>query len=183
MDRLWKKSKPYRAVYLAGRAGVHLAAGLLALAMLAIVVNSLDRYIFGGGIHLIIELAKFVMLFIVFLGLAGTHLVAGHVSVDLLLSQLSDRTNEFLRRYFVPVVTLVYVCFIFYSGYIMTYRLFADGTVSTGTIPVPLGPMLAVMPFGCLLLIVVLVAECKVYFTRKGVDREAPSAEGSTGKE
>ena len=153
------------------------------LVMLAIVVNSLDRYIFGGGIHLIIELARFVMLFIVFLGLAGTHLVAGHVSVDLLLSHLSDRTNEILRRYFVPVVTLVYVCFIFYSGLIMTYRLFAEGTVSTGTIPIPLGPMLAVMPFGCLLLIVVLVAECKVYLTRGKLNMETSSTEAATAEE
>jgi TRAP-type C4-dicarboxylate transport system permease small subunit len=182
-DSLWNKNKRYRITYFIGRAGVHMAAGLLFFVMLAIVVNSADRYIFGGGIHLIIESAKFVMLFVVFLGLAGTHLVSGHVSVDLLLSHLSDRTNEILRRYFVPAATLIYLCFIFYSGWVVTWRLFADGVVSTGVIPIPLGPMLAVMPFGCLLMIVVLVAECKVYFTRGSLNISTYNSEVTNGKE
>ncbi|MFC1532872.1 TRAP transporter small permease [Thermodesulfobacteriota bacterium] len=183
MENLWKRSKSFRAIYFIGRAGVHLAAVLLAATMLAIVINSADRYIFGGGIHLIIESAKFVMLFIVFLGLAGTHLVAGHVSVDLLLTHLNDRTNMILRRYFVPSLTLLYVSFIFYSGFVVTYRLFADGVVSTGIIPIPLGPMLVVMPFGCLLMIIVLVAECKVYFTEGDLDVDTHSNEAANREE
>ena len=160
-----------------------MAAGLLFIVMLAIVFNSADRYIFGGGIHLIIESAKFVMLFVVFLGLAGTHLVSGHVSVDLLLSHLSDRTNDRLRRYFVPAVTLIYLCLIFYSGLVVTWRLFADGVVSTGIIPIPLGPMLAVMPFGCLLMILVLVAECKHFFMGGRLGKGSTSSETDNTKD
>ena len=180
---MWTKSKPYRSIYIVCRAGVHVAAGLLVLTMLAIVVNSFDRYVFGGGIHLIIELAQFVMLFVVFLGLAGTHLVAGHVSVDLLLTHLNDRTNDILRRYFVPVATLIYICLIFYSGLSTTYHLLKDGVLSTGTIPIPLGPMLAIMPIGCLLMIAVLVAECKAYFSREDFEAGSPFAEPSQKSE
>lgn len=176
---MWEKSKFYRIIHTVCRAGVHVAAGVLLLTMLAIVANSFDRYVFGGGIHLIVELAQFVMLFIVFLGLAGTHLVAGHVSVDLLLTHLSERTNDILRRYIVPGLTLVYLCLIFYSGLSTTYHLFKDGVRSTGTIPIPLGPMMAIMPIGCLLMIVVLIAECKVYFSGESPGACSHSAEPS----
>lgn len=165
LENLWQKSIFHKSIYLIGRAGVHVAAILLFIVMLAIVVNSIERYVFGGGIHLIIELGTFTMLFVVFLGLAGTHLVAGHVSVDLLLTRLSDHTKDFLRRYVIPVISLIYVCLLFYVGMVMTYRLVSEGTLSTGTTPFPLGIIMAVMPFGCLLLIVVLAVEFKAHFS------------------
>jgi TRAP-type C4-dicarboxylate transport system permease small subunit len=65
----------------------------------------------------------------------------------------------------------------------VTWRLFADGVVSTGIIPIPLGPMLAVMPFGCLLMILVLVAECKHFFMGGRLDVGSTSSETDNTKD
>jgi TRAP-type C4-dicarboxylate transport system permease small subunit len=137
--------------------GVHLAAILVVVTMVAIVANAFYRYIFGGGIHLVIELAGFVFLWLIFLSVAGTFLAGGHVTVELVTDNLPPRVQRVLRARIVPVLAAVYVAMIGWAGFVVARDLVIGGETSIGAIQFPLWPAFIVMPVGCLLLLIAIV--------------------------
>lgn len=140
------------------RFGVHVAAWLLVATMLAIVFNAGLRYLFGGGIDLVIELAGYIFTWLIFLSIAGTFLAGGHVTVELLTENLPERARRILYRYVVPPICIVYVAMIGWAGGRETWSLFQSGEVSIGFNPFLLWPMLMIVPIGCTLLVIALVA-------------------------
>lgn len=136
---------------------MHIAAGLLFITMLAIVVNAGIRYTVGGGVHMILELSGFIFMWLIFLGLAGTYLVGGHVTVEALLSQVSPRARSVMEGLIVPVVAGGYTLVIGIAGATVTHQLFAEGTLTDGVIPLLLWPVMIIMPIGCALLLLALL--------------------------
>jgi TRAP-type C4-dicarboxylate transport system permease small subunit len=137
--------------------GVHIAAFMIVVIMLSIVANAGMRYIFGGGIHLVIELSGFAFLWLIFLSVAGTFLAGGHVTVELLTDALPAQLQHFLKRIFVPIIGVVYVAMIGWAGFVATRELIESGEVSIGTVQFLLWPILAILPLGCLLLVFALL--------------------------
>lgn len=136
---------------------VHVAALILQIAAVALVVNAAYRYTVGGGFTLISEATRFSLLIVVFLGLAGTHIVGGHVRVDLLLSALPDRAKELIAGYLVPVASIFYLCLLGWSGWVATAQMFAQGTTTPSQPYITLWPIASVIPIGCGLLILILL--------------------------
>lgn len=136
----------------------HIGAILLQVAAVGIVVNAVYRYSLGGGFPLITETTRFVLLVVVFLGLAGTHLVGGHVQVELLLTKAGPRLREVIDGYLVPVVSLFFLGLVFYAGGESALNMFHYGTTTPSRPAVLLWPFMAVVPLGSALLMLVLVA-------------------------
>lgn len=138
-------------------AAVHAAAIILQVAAVALVVNAVYRYTVGGGFALISEATRFSLLIVVFLGLAGTHIVGGHVKVDLLLSALPHRVRNLTDGYLVPVASILYLGLLGWSGWMATSQMFAAGTTTPSQPYITLWPIVAVIPLGCGLLILILL--------------------------
>lgn len=139
-------------------AGLHLAAALLLLTMLAISANAVLRYAFDAPMHIITELAGFAFLLMIFLGAAGTFLLGGHIIVELVVGQLPERLRIVFRDVLMGVVGIVYVGLLLWAGAEATWQLFLTGAASTGTTPIPYWMALVIMPVGALLLILAQVS-------------------------
>lgn len=136
---------------------VHVGALLLQLAAAGIVINAVYRYTLGGGFPLITETTRFVLMVVVFLGLAGTHLAGGHVQVELLKTRAGPRLSRAMNGFLVPVVSLFFLALIFYAGWTSTMSMFQYGTTAPSRPAVLLWPFMAVVPLGAGLLMLVLV--------------------------
>ncbi len=136
---------------------LHIAAILLQLVAVGIVVNAVYRYSLGGGFPLITETTRFVLMVVVFLGLAGTHLAGGHVRVELLVTRLKGRIRGLLEGYLVPLSSLLFLGLIFYAGGQTTQNMFQYGTTTPSRPAVLLWPFMAVVPLGTGLLMVLLL--------------------------
>jgi TRAP-type C4-dicarboxylate transport system permease small subunit len=94
---------------------------------------------------------------VVFLGLAGTHVVGGHVRVELLLQALPKRLQSLLTDFLVPLVSILFLGLLGWSGWVATAQMFALGTTTPSRPAILLWPIAAVVPAGCVLLILLLV--------------------------
>jgi len=139
------------------KAAVHVAAILLQLAAVALVVNAVYRYTLGGGFLIIAEGTRFALLLVVFLGLAGTHAVDGHVRVELLLQALPARLRGFLLDFLIPLASIFFLVLLAWSGWVATEQMFAQGTTTPTRPAILLWPIAAVVPAGCALLILLLL--------------------------
>lgn len=140
-------------------AAVHVGAVLLQITAVALVINALYRYTIGGGFMILSEGSRFVLLVVVFLGLAGTHLSGGHVKVEILMSALPHRIRSVLEGYLVPVVSIVFLALIIWSGWVATMQMYAHGTTTPTRPAILLWPLAAVVPLGAGLLVLVLLGQ------------------------
>lgn len=136
---------------------VHVAAIVLQIAAVALVVNATYRYTLGGGFPVIDEGARFSLLIVVFLGLAGTHIVGGHVKVDLLLSALPRRAKVIINGYLVPLASMLFLSLLGWSGWVSTLQMYKRGTTTPSQPYITMWPLNAVIPFGCALLFLILL--------------------------
>ncbi|MDP2780073.1 TRAP transporter small permease [Devosia sp.] len=148
-------------------AGVHLAAIILQVAAVALVVNAVYRYTVGGGFGVITEVTRFALLVVVFLGLAGTHLVSGHVQVEIALASLPQRFRDMLEGYVIPVMSGLYLAFLGWAGWVATVQMFQSGTTTPSRPAILMWPFAAVVPLGCGLLIVILLVQVFRRVTRR----------------
>lgn len=163
-------------------AAVHVAALLLQIAAVALVVNAVYRYTVGGGFAVISEATRFSLLIVVFLGLAGTHIVGGHVKVELLIGALPQRLQSLLAGYLVPVVSIFYLGLLGWAGWIATAQMFKHGTTTPSPPHITLWPIALVIPLGCGLLAVILLRQMlgRLLSARSGAP--AKSALSSDGR-
>lgn len=133
--------------------GMHLAAALLMFTMVAMSVNAVLRYGFDTNLHIITELSGFAFLFMIFLGAAGTFLVGGHISVELVVGQLPGRLRLIVRDILMGLVGIGYVGLLIWAGSEATWQFFKTGAASSGTTPIPYWIVLAIMPLGAGLLL------------------------------
>lgn len=138
--------------------GMHLAAALLMFTMIAMSVNAVLRYGFDTNLHIVTELSGFAFLFMIFLGAAGTFLMGGHISVELVVGQLPWRLRVIVRDVLMGLAGIGYVGLLVWAGTEATWKFFNTGAASTGVTPIPYWIVLAVMPLGAALLLLAQIA-------------------------
>lgn len=157
--------------------GIHAAAIVVVLTMLAIVVNAVFRYFLGGTIYLVIELSGFIFLWIIFLAVAGTYLASGHVTVELVSDLMPPRLRHFVTNVVMTVFAIVYAAMIGWAGIVVTRDLIADHETSTGLTQFLLWPVFIIMPMGCFFLLLALIY--RLFSSLSG----GPEAEAEAGPE
>lgn len=114
----------------------------------------LMRYVFGHSISGSTELTELLMVTVIFSGMAYAQLGKAHVSLDLVSGQLSPRNALLLRG-----CTNLLSIFLFIA---IIWQTSATAMVSPDTTPVlDIGtrPFLALVPFGSLLLLIILIRD------------------------
>jgi TRAP-type C4-dicarboxylate transport system permease small subunit len=92
------------------------AGGLLAFSLLSVSFAVASRYFFNYPIGWVIEISSYILLYVTFLVGAWVLKGGGHVTIDIILSQLQSRTQSLIN--FVTSIINAAVCLIltYYAG-------------------------------------------------------------------
>jgi tripartite ATP-independent transporter DctM subunit len=130
------------------------AAAVLLLIIVLTFVDVLLRYFFNKPIAGSVELVQFGMIILVFLGGAYCQLTKAHVGVDLVVTALSKKGQVVLNSitYFLYLGILVLIVI---HTTLDSFWIAQEGQL-TRTLLLPIAPVKFIIPFGCLLLLIVV---------------------------
>lgn len=133
--------------------------GFILLAMTLIVVSHVfARYVFGSPIEWGIEITTYMMLFIIFIGLAYTHQIDGHVRVDILLNALPKKAQGVLEI-IGSALALIYVAIFIWKTGDLALEAYLEGLYSYTPTRVYLFPIYIWMPVGGLLFFLAILSK------------------------
>jgi TRAP-type C4-dicarboxylate transport system permease small subunit len=118
------------------------------------------RYIFNRPTSWGFEISEYLMLYVICLGLSYTQLEDRHVKVELLVTNLSQRVQTWLRL-FAAIVGLVTSLLLTWKTGEATYTAYVLHWKSNTQLLFPLFPIYIIMPFGFALFALVFVS--KIY--------------------
>lgn len=129
--------------------GLVIVGGIcLFLLMAAVVSDTGGRYFFDAPISGVYEISElYLMISIVFLGLAQTQRRQGHVRVSLLLDRLPVRISRLLEFSFLVAAAIVFSCI----TYVAARNGWTNITLSrwtTGVVAIPTGPSWLIVAIG-----------------------------------
>ena len=153
-----------RAVNPIVRIITYVAAGVLALMMLITAADVLLRYIFNRPIGGTWELTSYMMAVVVGFGLSYCALVKGLISVEVLTSRFSHRSQAvlncityFLSTCFFSLVTWQSILYI---------KLMFQSNLVSAVLRIPAFPFIAALALGCLVFTVVLLVDFLEYLSQ-----------------
>lgn len=132
----------------------YLGVGVLTIMMLLTVSDVLLRYLFNSPILGTLELTEYMMVPVVFLGLAWCAVRRENIKVDILVSRLKTRPRAILDS-ITCFLSLVVMVFITWQSFLETGNIWESYRVSD-ILHVPAYPFFIVLTLGCFLLCVVL---------------------------
>lgn len=135
--------------------------------MIAVMVGVILRYIFQRPVAGIDEIVSYMFSVCVFLGLAYTLRVEGHINVDLLLTQRSWKTQSWLKIFGCIIGLLVSGAMI-YFGYLQVIDSYKTGLRSWSPLKTPLYLAQIGIPLGFLLLFLELIL--KILQSKRQID-------------
>ncbi len=128
----------------------------LILAMMLLTVSDvLLRYVFNHPIPGSYELIKFMMLIVVFYGLAYTAVKKGHITIDLLLTRLPDRAQAIINT-ITWALSFGLFCLVTWRSLLLAKAMWQRGDVSTDLL-LPIAPILLFAVVGLVALCLVLL--------------------------
>lgn len=133
----------------------YLGVGVLIIMMLLTVSDVLLRYLFNSPILGTLELTEYMMVPVVFLGLAWCAVRRENIKVDILVSRLKTRPRAILDS-LTCFLSLVVMVFITWQNFLETGNIWDSYRVSD-ILHVPAYPFFVVLTLGCFLLCIVLL--------------------------
>lgn len=127
---------------------------LIVLLMLIVVFNVVMRYFFLKPQDWVDPFSTYILLWATFLTVAWTLIIDGHVSIDVLYSNLTRETQRIFKLG-TNIMSFAY-CFIFtYIGFNETLDCYWRGLVFIGLdIDIPQWPIMVVLPVGSFLMMI-----------------------------
>lgn len=169
-----KKSKLSKAL---GNLDISVAGVLMVILILLTFVGVLKRYIFRDPIAWMEEVQPLLFLWVVFLVAGAAFREGGHVAIEILVDALPKKIAHVIERLDVVIelVILAYLmwqCCVFYGQCVATNKV-------TLFLQVPYSIAYAVLPIGCVLMIVSVICktvtdarENRARIEEKGGDEE-----------
>ncbi|MDD5704209.1 MAG: TRAP transporter small permease [Dehalococcoidales bacterium] len=152
-------------------------AGIICLVlMLALVRESVGRYIFNAPTVWVNPLVEFGLVVLTFLGGAYTMQENKHVRVDLLSSHLPER-KKYALEIFSAVIGLIFIGSLMVSSWNYALESLLRGTVSVQSVRWPLFPIQIFIPIGCFFSILGLISIIIINATRLR-HKEKPKDQG-----
>ena len=124
--------------------------GMIAMLLMIVIVffQVFSRYILGVSLQWSEEVSRYLMLFIVLLGLGMGTQENKHLGVDAFTSLLPIKIRKYVNYFTIFVTIVIYACFFYYSFTTVT-RIAKTTQVSPGA-GIPMGIVYSVFPFGFL---------------------------------
>ncbi len=146
-----------RAVLVLGNLGMWIAGVTLCLMMLLATADVICRYLLRRSIVSDHDVTELMMVVAIFLGLAYTASVKGHVHVDLVISKLSRHAQTVLDS-ITSFFSIVIFATIAWRLGMNAWSSFIRGGV-TPTVGIPISPFLYLASIGCALLCAQLLVD------------------------
>ena len=135
-----------------------IAETLVILIVLLVVAEIVGRFIFGHPIPGQVEIATLSLVVIVYLGVAYTQMLDGHIRVDVLISKVQGAKREFLEAFVLVIGLFSTVMMVWATG-----KRAIESTLThefvTGVVNFPIWPGRCSVTFGFLLLSLTLIIQ------------------------
>ena len=142
----------------------YVAAGVLALIMFLTAADVLLRYIFNRPIGGTWELTSYMMAIVVGFGLSYCALVKGLISVEVLTTRFSPRTQGVIN------CITYFFSFCFFSlitwQNILYIKLMCESGLVSAVLQIPTFPFIAALALGCLVFTLVILLNFLEYFSQ-----------------
>jgi TRAP-type C4-dicarboxylate transport system permease small subunit len=130
-----------------------LVAIIIVIITLVVCVNVMLKYFLNRPILGVEEITEHLLLFITFFGSAWLLRKEGHVTVDFVLAMANPKTRAFLG--FITSLFGIAICLpLVWYGSKVTWLNFLKGHYFPTLLEIPKAPILAIIPFGSLLLLI-----------------------------
>ena len=156
MNRFWTGYN--RALGCLVRGANLLSAVFVLLLMILVIADILGRYLFNSPVPMTYEVGSFLMVFIVFLGLAYTQRQGAHIRVEFLTLRLSSRTRAILDIVASSLGFLLYITIV-YQGFMWSWTSWQVGDYVAGLVNIPRWPSQFIVPIGSAILCLQFIAD------------------------
>jgi len=129
-----------------------LLSAIMFLLIIDFVSRGMYRPIQGVG-----ELAVFVLVAVVYLGIPHTEEVRGHVRVTAITSRLPERIQKILD-FIIYLVATVTIAFVVYAVTQNAVKAFINQEAVAGTVPLPVWPVKFVIVIGCVFYFIQMIS-------------------------
>ena len=136
--------------------GGNLASCAVFIMAIGVTLDVLARFVLGAGTKMALEFSGYLLVAVVFLGLAYTHKAGAHIRVDFLIKRLPERMRKWFKV-IDSIVFLSYVVFLGYFGFDAAQTSYQFGTTSRTGIDIIVWPFQLVIPVGLTLTSLFLV--------------------------
>lgn len=121
-------------------------------------LDVLLRYLFNSPIKGVYDVTQVALIVVVYLGIAYTHNQKGHVSIDVITDRLSPKGRLVIDTITTILAIGIFSILIWRGSEQFLYTL-ETGTIHSQYIKIPSAPFAAIIPFGCLLLTLLLLRD------------------------
>jgi TRAP-type C4-dicarboxylate transport system permease small subunit len=139
----------------------YISMGLVIVLMLLVSADVIGRYFFDTPVKGAFELSILIMVGVVFGGLAYTEVLKGHISIDILQSRLSPRSQAVLKA-LGALIGIVVFSLIGWQGIEKVQYSIKFGYVSE-TLHFPIYPFQIMLVVGAIIFCLVLISELPGY--------------------
>jgi TRAP-type C4-dicarboxylate transport system permease small subunit len=128
-----------------------IGGGILLMAMMLLVTaDVMGRSLFSKPVQGTTELTEFIMVALLYLSLAHTQALKGHINVDIFLSYFKKRTRLGFDL-IIYLLGLLLFTLITWQGTLAAIKAWAFWETTFGVIPFPLFPTKVLVPLGSFL--------------------------------
>lgn len=130
-----------------------LAGVLLIFMMFSVSLEVVLRYFFDRPMMGLLEVIQVMLLYITFLGVAWVLKLEGHAKMDLVLNLLNPKAQSLLNTTTSSICAMICLVITWY-GAVVTIEHLQTGRYIIGTVNIPSGLFLLIIPVGTLLLFI-----------------------------
>lgn len=127
------------------------SATVVLILMVLVSADVTGRYVFNTPVPMTYEVGSFMLVFIVFLGMAYTQRMGAHIRVEFLTLRMPPKARASFNLLAFTLGILLYGA-IFYQGFKWSYEAFQIGEYVAGLVNIPKWPSMFAVPFGALLM-------------------------------
>jgi TRAP-type C4-dicarboxylate transport system permease small subunit len=142
-----------------------IAAGIIMVMVFLTAIDVILRYIFNSPLPGAYELKEFLLVGVVFLGLGYIQSIKGHLSVDVLISRMSPKTQTVFNILSYVICLFTFSIITWQAGY-RAWIAFDTGQLREGLVRYPLWPAKLMIPIGTGLLCLRLIRDIIVDFDK-----------------
>lgn len=147
MKRFWKGIYENLEAYL--------GALLLVVMLIDLTIQVVARYIFGFTYPWSEEIARYLFVWLIFIGTSYAARTGDHIRLDFLIGLWPKSIRKYMEL-IGDMIFIFYACIIFYFGWKYMNRIFATNQFGPGTM-IQMGYIYAAIPIGYALMIIRLV--------------------------
>ena len=146
-----------------------LTAGIIIFTMCAVVWEVIMRHFFGHPTRWVLDVVEWCMVWMTFFAAPYVLRAGRHVSMDIVVGKLSSEKQTFLA--IITSVLAAAICLVLaVYGTVVVRDHMIRGVMETKMLRVPKAPLIAVIPFGFIVLFIQFVRQAFI-FSRRWRDR------------